>query len=725
VPLAANLASGELAINTADGKLFYKDTGGVVQVLASKAGNVNVSSFSAGTTGFTPNTATTGAVTLAGTLATTNGGTGLTSFTANGVVYASSTSALATGSALTFDGTSVFASPRVRLNNANRLDWGSGSEYVVGDNGGAILFGVASSEQMRLTSTGLGIGTSSPAYKLSVSNGTQTGLMSPRASASGTGLSIGTDLGSAGHVVNIVGDLSGGGTSGGVNVSYYSSTSGTWNAGLSLRNTAGSYSNLLLMQEGGNVGIGTSSPGERLDVVGTARVLKNTGATNTGDQNVVVVGATTTGAYASSYGAVLQFQITNSSGGYSGSRIVSRLNADNNTANLVFQARNYGFSDSMTLDASGNLGVGTSSPSTKLHVAGTITAATTGQFFVSNGASTSNQYFNVLNTGGSFFLGVESSGGGSLATGSTGYASLLTTQGATPLQFGTNLTVRATLDSSGNLGLGVTPSAWGSSYTALQLKTYGSIYDLNAGYCGQASNAFNNGTNWIYRTSNFATRYEQYVGSTNAHSWYIAPSGTAGDPITFTQAMTLDASGNLLVGTTGLPVANGKVSAYSTSTSVLPARFFNGSGDSYPSLSLDKSSATNSTSQIFAIFTINNQSTGSGQINANGASQVAFGTFSDSRLKENIVDLPSQLNSIMALRPVEFDYIKSEGGGHQIGFVAQEMQTVYPDAIGKRNDEMFTVTGWSKTEARLVKAIQEQQSLIESLTTRLAALEAK
>jgi len=56
-----------------------------------------VSTFSAGTTGFTPNSATTGAVTLGGTLATTNGGTGLTSFTTNGAVYATSTSALTTG----------------------------------------------------------------------------------------------------------------------------------------------------------------------------------------------------------------------------------------------------------------------------------------------------------------------------------------------------------------------------------------------------------------------------------------------------------------------------------------------------------------------------------------------------------------------------------------------------------------------------------------------------
>jgi hypothetical protein len=92
VPLAANLAAGELAINTNDGKLFYKDSSGVVQTIATKASAAN--SFSAGTTGFTPSTATTGAVTLAGTLITSNGGTGLTTFTAGDLPY------YATGTAL-------------------------------------------------------------------------------------------------------------------------------------------------------------------------------------------------------------------------------------------------------------------------------------------------------------------------------------------------------------------------------------------------------------------------------------------------------------------------------------------------------------------------------------------------------------------------------------------------------------------------------------------------
>ena len=111
VPVNTNLVSGELAINITDGKLYYKDNAGVVKLLASNA--ASATTFSAGTTGFTPSTATSGAVTLAGTLATTNGGTGLTSFTSGGVLYASSTSALATGTALQFDGTnlSVGAAP--------------------------------------------------------------------------------------------------------------------------------------------------------------------------------------------------------------------------------------------------------------------------------------------------------------------------------------------------------------------------------------------------------------------------------------------------------------------------------------------------------------------------------------------------------------------------------------------------------------------------------------
>jgi hypothetical protein len=75
-PAAIDLVAGELAINTTDGKLYYKDTGGTVRLLASNGTSAPVTTISFGSTGLTPSTATSGAVTVAGTLAIANGGTG-------------------------------------------------------------------------------------------------------------------------------------------------------------------------------------------------------------------------------------------------------------------------------------------------------------------------------------------------------------------------------------------------------------------------------------------------------------------------------------------------------------------------------------------------------------------------------------------------------------------------------------------------------------------------
>ena len=170
--------------------------------------------------------------------------------------------------------------------------------------------------------------------------------------------------------------------------------------------------------------------------------------------------------------------------------------------------------------------------------------------------------------------------------------------------------------------------------------------------------------------------------------------------------MRIDSSGNLLVGTT---TQVGKLNVVASSnigagyTQYLRNTW---SGDvGYPGIYLAKYDNNTTTSQIFVRFSVNNEITASGQINANGANSAAFGSFSDRRLKENIVDLSSQLANICSLRPAEFDF--KDGSGHQIGFIAQEMQEVYPDVVGVGADDMLTITGWSKTEARLVKAIQE------------------
>jgi hypothetical protein len=111
VPSSGNLVNGELALNTADMKLYAKNSAGTVTLLASSGGATGTVSSVAATvpaflsiTGSPITTSGTLAISLSGSaLPTTSGGTGLTSFNANGVVYASSSSALATSSALTWD----------------------------------------------------------------------------------------------------------------------------------------------------------------------------------------------------------------------------------------------------------------------------------------------------------------------------------------------------------------------------------------------------------------------------------------------------------------------------------------------------------------------------------------------------------------------------------------------------------------------------------------------
>jgi hypothetical protein len=123
-----------LAIGTA-GQILTVNSGATAPQWSTLSG-VAVTTFSAGTTGFTPSSATAGAVTLAGTLATTNGGTGLTSFTSGGVVYASSSSALATGSGLVFDATNGVLG--LGISSGFRTAGGYGIQAINGSTGALI-----------------------------------------------------------------------------------------------------------------------------------------------------------------------------------------------------------------------------------------------------------------------------------------------------------------------------------------------------------------------------------------------------------------------------------------------------------------------------------------------------------------------------------------------------------------------------------------------------------
>ena len=347
------------------------------------------------------------------------------------------------------------------------------------------------------------------------------------------------------------------------------------------------------------------------------------------------------------------------------------------------------------------------------------------------------------------------------------------------------LTTGSSLQFDGsNLGLGVTPSAWGSGRKALDVNN-ASFYSQTGNYNGVASNAFNNGSNWIYKTTAAAQLYEQGGGT---HAWFIAPSGTAGNTISFTQAMTLDASGNWLLGVTS--ASGAKLHAESTSDMYArikttgnsvgvglqiqsPSRNFfigqpyNAQGnlvfyddtagaerariDSSGNLLVGTTSTTPTSGGLvsqfasgqsyFSIGHVSGTSSGSyylpfyyngtiiGGVTQNGTTGVLYNLTSDYRLKNNPTALTGAKDFVMALQPKTWDWW--DGSGKGVGFIAHEFMEVAKysgngekDAVDAEGNPVYQSIQPSSSEvmANLVALLQEQQAIIEQLKADVAAL---
>jgi hypothetical protein len=274
---------------------------------------------------------------------------------------------------------------------------------------------------------------------------------------------------------------------------------------------------------------------------------------------------------------------------------------------------------------------------------------------------------------------------------------------------------RQIIDSSGNLGLGVTPSASWIAGTAAFQQGLGSVY--NNGSLGAYDVTYNSirtaSDSYVYAASSLqATRFQQRDGQ---FKFFTAPSGTAGNPISFTQAMTLDASGNLLVGT----------------TSQVNSSFVGVVFDAATKNGLVLRTTANTSAAAFQIFA-DNAGNQCGAISRVGTtSAVVYTATSDYRLKTVLGPVAGYKERINALEPIEFEW--KENGSSTRGFLAHKFQESYPNSVTGEKDEVDAdgnpkyqgmQAGSPEVIADLVALLQEQQALITQLQADVAALKA-
>ncbi len=318
-------------------------------------------------------------------------------------------------------------------------------------------------------------------------------------------------------------------------------------------------------------------------------------------------------------------------------------------------------------------------------------------------------------------------------------------------------TERARVDSSGNLGLGVTPSAWTTSpkYYATEYTGGNATWSTGTQF-GITANAVQVGNSWTYKTSAAASLF--IIGQ-GTYTWYNAASGTAGNTISLTQAMTLDASGNFMVGGTS---ANGRARFVAAASTDCIVNLETSTNNYASGLTLN---ALNSNGAIYNFINSKYGSTEMWYVGGNGAdSTLVFKTggtervridssgyfkcpgmwnltgasaanlYSDStgqvyrstsalKYKQDIRDLESI--DINSFRPVRYKS-KCEGDDQtkdHFGIVADEV-----DEAGIK--ELVTYCGNGEVEGFqyerltvvLLKAIQEQQAIITQLQADVASV---
>jgi len=528
-----------------------------------------------------------------------------------------------------------------------------------------LTFGTNNTERMRIAAGGnVGIGTTSPITQLDVRSSTDTPVVFQSTAAN--------------SYIRFINSVDGNGY-----IGLSSAALTFWTSSERMR-----------IDGSGNVGIGTTSPGAKLSVLGGALSSVTdlalnisspltTGRMGTYDTNTVSAIHTVFDSTS------VELSAGSTSGWVSGISVTGN-NAVNYKGTIRFATAS---AERMRIDSVGNVGIGTSTPSTKLDVNGTSnfsdnmtlsrtnTAGSLTGISITN-AGTTSAYAGFTVTSGSVISQFFNDANGSAIVA----GAMLRTVSAHPLVFGTDTTEKMRITSAGDVGIGTTtPGARLSVNGGNFYITNSGSYTEPAVVAGVIAFDSTNGDLNISARSNGGNTFTRFFTS----------SGGAGS-----ERARIDSSGNLLVGATSIPTTTGWT-----------AQMYN--GGSYTRTAHNTNAVSG---DAFSQFYYNSASIGS--IDQNGTTGVLYTTASDGRLKHDIIDAPEVSSLIDAIQVRSFKW-NADNSEQRYGMIAQELQEVVPEAVNQPADpdEMMGVD-YSKLVPLLLKEIQSLRARVAQLEER-------
>jgi len=436
----------------------------------------------------------------------------------------------------------------------------------------------------------------------------------------------------------------------------------------------------------GNVGIGTSSPIRDFTIAKSApggqvrAEINNT--SNTVDSHGVV--SIYSGGI-SSGDAFLHWQIANST--------AWSMGIDNSDSDKlkISQGFGHGINDRLTIDTSGNVGIGTSSPSTA-------------KLVIETGAGSGiDLYRSATNASFEAFRFRDSSNANTEA--SIGWGSdQLRLNSTNNTVFTTAGTERMRIDSSGNVGINTTT---GTGTLNVKASTGNGLISITSGTITSDSIRINSGgstTNWL--------EYRGYLG----HAWFT--DAGLGD----TERMRIDSIGRVGIGTSS-PAALQEIFVTSGSIKALRlnTNFPNGNSvDLNPyvtGLNNGGFEVRLNDATKLAIWT-------NGDLHVDGDVIAYSTTISDERLKDDVQTIDNALDKVSNLRGVSYTWNNGNRKGQKdLGLIAQEVEQVLPELVREKEMPMidggtYKTVDYEKIVGVLIEAVKELTEKVNKLESR-------